>query len=183
MATPVKTDWDRLVAAFRDATLLDSYYLNSRTGQILFHNERKLGRKRAAKVEARVFDEPDWLELPFLESDDEYAEMQAFAESAEAEGAGPELLAALGGEKPFRRFREALRQHPTVAEAWEQVRLRSAIVRLVDFCEAFELTIEHPAFEAARAAFGAEDDPDASAFAPAASLALGRRRAAPDAEE
>lgn len=172
MTTRLRTDWDRLVAAFRDATMVDTYYLNLRTGHVLFHNPRKIGAARAQKVEDRVFAEEDWVELPFLESDEEFAAMEAFAGSDDAGAAGVELTAALQGEKPFRRFRETLRLHPAVAEAWEQQRLRDAMDRLVEFCDAMEVAIDHPAFDALHAAATGE-----GTVAPAASLSIGRRAA------
>lgn len=172
MTTRLHTDWDRLVAAFRDATMVDTYYLNTRTGKILYHNPKKLGGARAEKIEARVFEEEDWVELPFQESDDEFAAMEAFAGSAEAGRARGELQAALAGEKPFRRFRETLRQHPEAMSAWDQTRLREALDRLVDFCEAMEIEIDHPAFGALQSA--ARGD---GSVAPAASLSIGRRSA------
>lgn len=173
MTTRLRTDWDRLVAAFRDATMVDTYYLNLRSGQVLYHNPRKIGAARAQKVEARVFEEEDWVELPFLESDEEFQAMEAFAASEAPGRAAPELRAALTGDKPFRRFREVLRAHPAASEAWEEQRLRAALDRLVDFCDAMEVAIDHPAFDALRAAASGE-----GTVAPAGSLSIGRKRPA-----
>lgn len=168
MTTRLHTDWDRLVVAFRDATMVDTYYLNTRTGHILYHNPKKLGAARAQRIETRVFEEEDWVELPFLESDDEFAAMEAFAEAAGRSGA--ELREALAGEKPFRRFREVLRQQPDVMSAWEQERLRAALDRVIEFCEAMEIEIDHPAFAALQSAARGE-----GTVAPADTLSIGRR--------
>lgn len=167
--TTLNTDWDRLVAAFRDATMVDTYYLNTRTGKLLYHNPRKLGAARAQKVEERVFEEEDWIEIPYVESDEEFAAMEAFASSGAAGEAREALRSAITSDKPFRRFREALRQAPGAAAAWEEERLRAALDRLVDFCEALEIEIDHPAFAALRSAARGE-----ATLAPASSLSIGR---------
>ena len=117
------------------------------TGEVKRLNPRKLGEERLLQVEEQLYADDAWVEVPYAESDDEFHDMRLFATSPACGKASRDLLMALGESKPFRRFREALKKHPAAMDAWWENRRREAELRLVAFCQAMELSMDHPQFQ------------------------------------
>ena len=155
-AARAKGTWRRVHALYRDASPMTCSHWNPLTGE-LFHV--RSSRRQAALVEAfeeRLFTEEGWHEVPFLESDDAFALMRDFAQDLGRGRGRTELLAALDGDKPFRRFREVLQRRPGLARRWRKVADEEASVRLAVFCLGQNLTFDHPEFERAVAEIEAE---------------------------
>jgi len=138
--------WAAWARAFREASPHKSSWVNLITGEVKRFNPRKLGEERVLALESALYDEEGWVEIPYAESDDEYHDMRAFAASPEAGRGSRDLIMALGDDKPFRRFREALRKHDDARGAWFENRRREAELRLVAFCIAMELEFDHPQY-------------------------------------
>ena len=146
--------WRAWLRAFREASPHSPAWVNVRTGEVKRFKPRKLAPEELEALEGSLYEDEDWVEVPYAESDDEFKDMQAFAMSAEAGGAGLRLLASLGGEKPFRAFRKLLGEDPAVAAAWHANRIGEAEARLWSFCKAYGIVLDHPQF----ARFSEEDE-------------------------
>lgn len=141
--------WDKVHGLFRDASPMTCSHWNPTTGELF---RVRSSRRQAALVEAfetRLFSEEGWYEVPFLESDDAFALMGDFARELGRGKGRTELLKALEGDKPFRRFREVLQRRPGLARRWKKVADEEAAMRLAVFCLGQGLTIDHPEFRRA----------------------------------
>ena len=146
--------WRAWLRAFREASPHSPAWVNVRTGEVKRYKPRKLSPDELEALEASLYEDEDWAEVPYAESDDEYRDMQAFAMSAEAGSAGLRLLAGLAGDKPFRAFRKLLGEDATAAAAWHANRVGEAEARLWAFCKAYGIVLDHPQFER----FSVEDE-------------------------
>lgn len=124
------------------------------------YNPKRMSSKKRLAIEGPLYADERWVEVPYMESDDEFRSMREFAVTPEAGRAGRDLLMAVGDHKPFRRFREALANHPEAAAAWKQRRLREAEARLWTFCKAWDLAPAHRRFDELEELFGADYEPE-----------------------
>ena len=138
--------WDDVHTLFRDASPMTCSHWNTETGEMFKVRSSRRQRTIVEAFEARLFEEEGWHEVPFLESDDEFALMGDFARELGRGKGRSELLAALDGDKPFRRFRNVLKKRPGIARRWRKVANEEASVRLAIFCLGQDLSFEHPEF-------------------------------------
>ncbi|MFQ5879762.1 MAG: UPF0158 family protein [Dehalococcoidia bacterium] len=68
-----------------------------------------------------------YLAIPWVEASDAYRDMEAFIPTVEERSLQERLWHAIGGRKPFRRFRDILGAHPAERERW--FKFESAMVR------------------------------------------------------
>lgn len=132
---------------FHDAPLRP--FLDRETGRIL--EAIRPGDEEAAErfedltgQPAPVLEGPEsrWLEIPILESDDEYALMRRFAESVQDAGLRDRLLVALQGKGAFGRFKSVLAASPRVRDAWFEERERGILALARDWLAARDLDVE-----------------------------------------
>ncbi|NUN12806.1 MAG: hypothetical protein HUU55_04145 [Myxococcales bacterium] len=148
MSTGIPVSIAELLQAFLNTTLFDTAYLHLGTGEVMFHNPRRHSEAQNEEIETTIFSDEDWLEIPYLDSDEEHAEMAAFAHSISDEIAKSKLISALSADKPFRQFRAVLTANPKIAQRWHIKRLEIAIKRAVEFCEAVDIAPEDPSWAA-----------------------------------
>ena len=139
--------WTTWLRAFRQASPHRPSWINIETGEVKRFNPRKLGRAKYEALEERLYDEQGWVEVPYAESDDEFADMMSFAASPDAGKASKHLIFALQAPKPFRGFRTTLEQHQSAAAMWDANRLREAEHRLVAFCRAYDIHLDSERFQ------------------------------------
>jgi len=118
-------------------------YINRTTGELitLSHEELALAEDPEAAAEAppwqqdllpkarEVLESEDFLPLPDKVEIHEWAMMERFADSLTEATEREELLTALHGRGPFRRFKDAI-QRLGVAEEWYRPQTRPAGVRV-----------------------------------------------------
>ncbi|MCO4761597.1 MAG: hypothetical protein KC502_08845 [Myxococcales bacterium] len=172
-----KGQWSAIVALFRDATPMTCSHWNSQTGDVFRVRSSRRQRALVEAFEERLFDEEGWCEVPFMESDDAFALMGDFAGDLAPGKGRSELLAALAQDKPFRGFRQILKKRPGLDRRWRKVADEEAAVRLVMFCLAQGLVMNHPEFRKAEKMIRAEWDAAdrAEGLVAASGLSLGKR--------
>jgi hypothetical protein len=119
----VPVDWDDLELAFTMRSDEHASYLDLRTGEIRiaqihpFGGELEDGVLSEDEVEAGLAD-GSLLAVEPLESSVEYGWMAEFADTLPDARLRQFLQQALGGSRPFRRFKDALADHPRERERW-----------------------------------------------------------------
>lgn len=146
MAIVVPIRIDTLFTAFLNTTLFETAYLHLGSGDVLFHNPRRHSEAQNEEIETTVFSDEDWLEIPYLDSDEEHAEMTRFAQLIGDETTKARLMTALAADKPFRQFRTVLATSPNTEKRWRLKRLEIVMKRVVEFCEAVDIEPDDPSW-------------------------------------
>ncbi len=186
MTNKAAGQYDDLVRLFADASPLAMSHWNPRSGEVFSVPRGKARKAVAAAFEQRLMEEEDWLEVPYLESDDAHALAVAFAETLHPGKGKTAILAALAGDKPFRKLREVLAGAPGLTRRYRTVLEAEAEERLVTFCEGLGLHLDDPRFAAVLTRLQSADDDEEmfeeeehdAAHRPAAALSIGRLRPA-----
>ena len=89
-----------------------AYYLDTSTGNILLVGEG------ADDVPENIGDDPRYIWIDPIDSHESYWIMEDFIATVEDTNAATRLDAAINGAKPFRRFKDALYDFPSLQEAW-----------------------------------------------------------------
>jgi hypothetical protein len=131
----VPVDWDELELALEMRSDEWASYLDVRTGEIRvsridrFACEREDHELTDEEIEGGLAD-GTLVAVDPLASSGEYAWMGDFADAVPDAGLRRALQRALGGSRPFRRFKDVLAAHPHQSELWfafRGVRLREAV--------------------------------------------------------
>ncbi len=178
---PVRGTWPELVRLFAHASPVSMSHWNPTTGETF---EAPRGKQRAITVqrfEERLWRDTQWMEIPYQESDEAFAQTEQFVADLRAGKAKTQLAAALIGPKPFRAFRAVLGAHPGLQRRWNDLQAQQSAERLVEFCLAQGYLIEDPRFEQALEGWldarEAEDDEDDDEDAPIPAVPAAARRA------
>lgn len=102
-----------------------------------------------------MLEEEGWIEIPWQESDDAYAQARQFVTRLKPGNGRTALSKALDTPKPFRAFRAVLGKHPGLARRWEAEATAEALARMVECCVAHDVALDDPRFAAAREAWEA----------------------------
>ncbi|MCB9738152.1 MAG: hypothetical protein H6747_02715 [Deltaproteobacteria bacterium] len=165
---------DRLLDLFVRASPHRHTHWNPETGETFSVRGRKGAAEAVEAFEERLFEEEAWIEVPWLESDDAFAMMQAFA-SELAPGRGRAvLLAALQTDKPFRAFRAALASRPGLLRRFRAVELEEAAERLCQVAVGLGIELPYPELQERIAAIRAEVAASVPGRVAVASLRIGR---------
>ena len=184
MTNHAKGDYDALVRLFAGANPMSMSHWNPMTGEVFFLPRGKSAKAAAAVFEARLWQEEDWLEVPYLESDSAHALAVAFARGLRPGKGKTEILESLTGDKPFRKLRAVLGRAPGLQRRYDAVLDAEAETRLVQFCAELDLSLGDPRFGVALAEIQAHEPVEVVEFEPreagprrsAASLSIGRVR-------
>lgn len=140
---------DAAVSLFAAASPMTASHWNVLTGEVFQVRRGKRSRPRLAAFEERLFDEKGWHEVPFQESDDAYSMAVDFVDELSPGKGRSALRAAVEGDKPFRRFRDALKQYLGLQRRYKTVVAEEALGRLVVFCVANGLQVDDRRFASA----------------------------------
>jgi len=125
----MKIDWDGIHDAFIFGSMEGSYLLDKKTGKTVVYHESEL--EWSDITEADLEDDPErYIEIEPPSSDERYDWMADYAEGVTDEQVGDALARALGGRRPFRRFKDVLEGHAAEREAWfafEDEKIKGAI--------------------------------------------------------
>jgi Uncharacterised protein family (UPF0158) len=121
---------------FRFEITEGAFYLDSQTGEILLVSDA------ADEVPEDIEDNPRYIEIEPIPSDESYRIMEDFVATLSDAVAAKHLTRALNGRKPFRRFKDALLEFPQLREGWFEFEA-AAYARLAQaWCEERELDVQ-----------------------------------------
>jgi tRNA (adenine37-N6)-methyltransferase len=114
---------DGFLQAIDDHCDFACYYLDRETGEIIFQSERHYGDSAGDDEGAEYFNYEDYSAERFIliepmESPRGREIMDCFIGSLPDCPAAKELSRAMAGRKPFRRFKDALHNHPDLEARW-----------------------------------------------------------------
>lgn len=155
-----------LLDFFVQASPHSASHWNVETGELFSVRGRRGNRAAVEAFEERLFDEEGWVEVPWLESDDAFAMMEAFVASLAPGRGRTALQQALATDKPFRAFRAAIASRPGLLRRFRQVELEEASERLCQVAVGLDVELPYPALAERQAAIRAEieaaEDSDAA---------------------
>jgi hypothetical protein len=91
-----------------------AHYLDTETGEVIFISDGM----DEDMIPSDFEDNPRYKRIDTIESRDAFRIMEDFVETVEDAAMAERLATALQRPKPFRRFKDALVDHPAVREAW-----------------------------------------------------------------
>jgi hypothetical protein len=114
----LKIDLDELYDAMENSSYEVEYYLDLKTGEILFVSEG-MDDEETGKLKNQIEEEFDRYEpIPKAESHEGYRDMQVFIASVDDERLTELLEVAINGKGAFRRFKDVLLNYPEERERW-----------------------------------------------------------------
>ena len=127
----VEIDLIELIAAFDNCRIGYEYYLDIKTGEILYTFDEGMDCEEIEKINEQIEDEPDrYLAIPTDSSREGYRDMEAFSDTVKDESLKEKLWIALDGRGAFRRFKNVLYDYPEERERWlkfKEERIKSRI--------------------------------------------------------
>lgn len=122
MKRKVNISMDDLIMAFDMNAAEYTHYLHLETGGIAMLSEMgdSFDENGNQVKDPGIFEDSDkYIYIPGSDSDEAYRDMEAFIEAkVSSERLRSELREALGGHRPFRRFRDVLMNHPKLDREW-----------------------------------------------------------------
>lgn len=111
---PIDLGW--LTMALEDNSLEHRHYLDLQTGNVILVSDYS---EDPEADEAEIEENPDrYLFIEPLEGGEGFRVMEDFVDSLPEGEARRDLMRVLGRAKPFRNFKEALRDWPELREKW-----------------------------------------------------------------
>lgn len=111
-------DGESLVMALESHGFEQQWYLDLETGEVVPAPGDDDLEDELFDDDAPPRDESRYLPIDPIPSHEAFDVMRRFAESLPDERARDDLARALGGSRPFRRFKDALLDHPAEREEW-----------------------------------------------------------------
>jgi hypothetical protein len=113
-------DLDELCSAMEDSSYEHEYYLDLKTGEILFLSEYT-DDEETRKLRDQIEEDFDRYErIPKAESHEGYEAMEDFIATVKDERLVELLEVAINGRGAFRRFKDVLLRYPEERERWFQ---------------------------------------------------------------
>jgi len=113
-------DLDELCSAMEDSSYEHEYYLDLKTGEILFLSEY-MDDEETRKLRDQIEEDFDRYErIPKAESHEGYEDMEDFIATVKDERLVELLEVAINGRGAFRRFKDVLLRYPEERERWFQ---------------------------------------------------------------
>jgi len=111
----LKIDLAELCSALEDSSYEHNYYLDLKTGEILFISNYM----DAEKIKDKIDQNPDHYEpMPRAEPYKGYRDMEDFVAAVEDEHLAELLETAINGKGAFRRFKDVLARYSEERERW-----------------------------------------------------------------
>jgi hypothetical protein len=144
----LEIDWGELSTAFESGLEEMEYYLDLETGKVLmvsqetrwYRNEplddELRGWQQAMLETARRVEEgygTRYIRIPERDKRENYQDMEWFITTVQDEGLQEKLWGAVKGQGAFRRFKDALLDHPDERERWFAFEKRRVHERLVEW--------------------------------------------------
>ena len=114
----LKVDLDELCSAMEDTSYENEYYLDLKTGEILFLSEY-MDDEETRKLRDQIEEDFDRYErIPRAESHEGYEDMEDFIATVKDAHLAELLEVAINGRGAFRRFKDVLLRYPEERERW-----------------------------------------------------------------
>jgi hypothetical protein len=137
----LKIDLDELYDAMENSSYEVEYYLDLKTGEILFVSEG-MDDEETGKLKNQIEEELDRYELiPKAESYEGYRDMQAFIATVEDDHLSELLEVAINGKGAFRRFKDVLLNYPEERERWFQFKDDRMKERALEWLDDIDVTL------------------------------------------
>jgi len=138
----VKVNLSELIEAFDNCRIGYEYYLDVKTGEMLYTSDEFMDQDEIEKIYERMDNEPErYLSIPTESSREGYQDMVAFTESLEDENLQEKLWIALNGRGAFRRFKDVLLSYPEKREEWFRFRDERLEKRVMEWLEENEIEL------------------------------------------
>lgn len=111
MEKQLKTiELDEIIDCIEAAGDIETYYLNKYTGEIIsvFEDDSIMDEEYRQEISEKFEKYEGWIEIPGQYELKEYNIMESFAQNLINNRHRNELLYALNGKKPFRRFKDEI---------------------------------------------------------------------------
>ncbi|MEK4061886.1 MULTISPECIES: UPF0158 family protein [Paenibacillus] len=127
---------DELIDAYLDNNFEHPYYLDLHTGQVILDLDESYTGEPGIDWDDEE-NEERYIDIPKIDSNEAFYVMTKFAQRTESD---PEdkLFDALGGNKPFRRFKDAL-DRLDIWEEWNRFENKYAEEAIQSWMDRFEL--------------------------------------------
>ena len=137
----LKISLDELCSAMEDSSYENEYYLDLKTGEILFLSEY-MDDEESSKLRERIEETPDRYErIPKAESHEGYQDMEDFIATVEDEHLAELLEVAINGKGAFRRFKDVLLNYPEERERWFKFKDERMEQRALEWLDDIEVTL------------------------------------------
>src|SRR5271157_3865226 len=136
----LKIDLDELCSAMSDSSYDHEYYLDIKTGEIIFLSEHT-DDEEIGELKDKIDEESDRYEqIPKLESREGYEEMQDFITTVKDERLIALLKVAINGKGAFRRFKDVLLDCLEERERWFQFKGAKEQERALEWLDDIEVS-------------------------------------------
>ncbi len=137
----LKIDLDELCSAMEDSSYEHEYYLDLKTGEILFISEY-MDDDETEKLKNQIEEEFDRYErIPRAESHEGYEDMEDFIATVKDEHLAELLEVAINGRGAFRRFKDVLIGYPEERERWFHFRDERMQERALEWLDGIGVTL------------------------------------------
>ena len=137
----LKIGLDELYDAMENSSYEVEYYLDLKTGEILFVSQG-MDDAVTGKLKIQIGEELDRYELiPKAESYEGYRDMQAFIATVEDDHLSELLEVAINGKGAFRRFKDVLLNYPEERERWFQFKDDRMKERALEWLDDIDVTL------------------------------------------
>lgn len=121
----VDIDFEMLVDAFQESNLNHIFYLDTKKGELIYYNDL-IDEPEDFKEKWDEYEEnPRYIGLPTRDAHDDYFIMESFVYTLPNTQLAEQFHSALAQEKPFRKFRHLLQEHPDLQKKWYQYQYNS----------------------------------------------------------
>ncbi|WP_379145886.1 UPF0158 family protein [Paenibacillus sp. sgz500992] len=127
---------DELIDAYLDNNFEHPYYLDLHTGQVILDLDEAYTGEPGIDWDDEE-NEERYIDIPKIDSNEAFYVMTKFAQRTESDPED-ELFDALGGNKPFRRFKDAL-DRLDIWEEWNRFENKYAEEAIQSWMDRFEL--------------------------------------------
>jgi len=134
-------DLGELCEAMDNSSYENQYYLDLKTGEILFISE-DMDDEETGKLKDQIEEEFERYEpIPKAESHEGYRDMQDFITTVEDEHLVELLEVAINGKGAFRRFKDVLLSYPQERERWFKFRDDKMEERALEWLESIDVSL------------------------------------------
>lgn len=140
----LRLDLDELCEAYEYSSFLNTYYLDTETGEVLLvvHEEGVAEQNEKNKKKIERDDEGRYVEVPGATSREGFGDLQDFIQTVEDEDLREKLRIAIDGKGAFRRFKNVLVKYPEERKRWFEFKDERIKKRVVDWLELIGIEFE-----------------------------------------
>jgi len=132
---------DELCEAMEDSSYENEYFLDLKTGEVLFISDY-MDDEDTCELKDRIEEDFDRYErIPKAESHEGYQDMVDFIATVDNERLAELLEVAINGKGAFRRFKDVLLNYPEESERWFKFKDERMEERALEWLDDIEVTL------------------------------------------